>query len=38
MHTIHHVGQSLRIHGMVLKRENNVTFDRKETPSYKLIE
>lgn len=37
MHTIHHIGQSLRIHGMVLKKDNQVKFERKSTPSYQII-
>ncbi|MCE7734930.1 MAG: DinB family protein [Candidatus Heimdallarchaeota archaeon] len=37
MHTIHHIGQSLRIHGMVLKKENQENFERKATPSYQII-
>jgi hypothetical protein len=38
MHTIHHVGQSLRIHGMVLKKEIGESFERVASPSYLLIE
>ena len=37
MHTIHHIGQSLRIHSMVMKKNNHENFERKETSSYQII-
>lgn len=37
MHTIHHIGQALRIHGMVLKKANSQSFERKQTATYQII-